>query len=132
MELLIDRILVDNGDVEMRYVIPTTPRGETTRFYQLRKDYFQMPFIPRPRATATQAIGIILSKFPTPLTDGFMGHRDAALEQTFFHIAVAQGEAVVKPDTMADDLTGKTVVLVAFGVSGRGRVGCLFRGGLGP
>ena len=38
-ELLIDRVLVDNGDVEIRYVIPTTPRGETTRFYQLRKDY---------------------------------------------------------------------------------------------
>src|SRR5262249_30510346 len=40
VELLIDRVLVDNGDVEIRYVIPTTPHGETTRFYQLRKDYF--------------------------------------------------------------------------------------------
>src|SRR5262245_2209812 len=34
VELLIDRVLVDNGDVEIRYVIPTTPHGETTRFYQ--------------------------------------------------------------------------------------------------
>ena len=41
VELLIDRVLVDNGDVEIRYVIPTTPHGETTRFYQLRKDYFR-------------------------------------------------------------------------------------------
>jgi site-specific DNA recombinase len=49
VELLIDRVLVDNDDVEIRYVIPTTPRGETTRFYQLRKDYFQMPFVARPR-----------------------------------------------------------------------------------
>jgi site-specific DNA recombinase len=40
VELLIDRVLVDNGDVEIRYVIPTSPHGETTRFYQLRKDYF--------------------------------------------------------------------------------------------
>src|SRR4029077_1439570 len=37
---LIDRVLVANGDVEIRYVIPTHPRGETTRFCQLRKDYF--------------------------------------------------------------------------------------------
>jgi site-specific DNA recombinase len=45
VELLIDRVLVDNGDVEIRYVIPTSPHGETTRFYQLRKDYFQVPFV---------------------------------------------------------------------------------------
>jgi hypothetical protein len=47
VELLIDRVLVDNGDVEIRYVIPTNPRGETTRFYQLRKDYFEVPLVPR-------------------------------------------------------------------------------------
>ena len=39
VELLIDRVLVANGDVEIRYAIPTDPRGETTRFCQLRKDY---------------------------------------------------------------------------------------------
>src|SRR5207253_1386215 len=40
VELLIDRVLVANGDVEIRYAIPTHPRGETTRFCPLRKDYF--------------------------------------------------------------------------------------------
>jgi site-specific DNA recombinase len=40
VELLIDRVLVANGDIEIRYVIPTAPRGETSRFCQLRKDYF--------------------------------------------------------------------------------------------
>jgi site-specific DNA recombinase len=39
VELLIDRVLVANGDVEIRYAIPTHPRGEMTRFCQLRKDY---------------------------------------------------------------------------------------------
>jgi site-specific DNA recombinase len=52
VELLIDRVLVANGDVEIRYTIPIAPRGETTRFCQLRKDYFQMPFVPRLRSTA--------------------------------------------------------------------------------
>lgn len=40
VELLIDRVLVANGDVEIRYVIPTHPRSEQIRFCHLRKDYF--------------------------------------------------------------------------------------------
>jgi hypothetical protein len=38
--LLIDRVLVAHGDVEIRYAIPTHPRGEISRLCQLRKDYF--------------------------------------------------------------------------------------------
>jgi site-specific DNA recombinase len=41
VELLVDRVLVANGDVEIRYAIPTHPRGEVTRFCQLRQDYFK-------------------------------------------------------------------------------------------
>jgi site-specific DNA recombinase len=40
VELLIDRVLVAHGGVEIRYAIPTHPRSETTRFCHLRKDYF--------------------------------------------------------------------------------------------
>ena len=40
VELLIDRVLVTNDEVEIRYVVPTHPRSETTRFCHLRKDYF--------------------------------------------------------------------------------------------
>jgi site-specific DNA recombinase len=40
VELLIDRVLVANGDVEIRYALPTHPRSETTRFCHLRQDYF--------------------------------------------------------------------------------------------
>jgi site-specific DNA recombinase len=39
VELLIDRIVVTNGEVEIRYVIPTSPRSEHTHFYHLRIDY---------------------------------------------------------------------------------------------
>jgi site-specific DNA recombinase len=42
VELLIDRVVVTNGDVEIRYVIPTTPGSEKTRFCHLRKDYFDL------------------------------------------------------------------------------------------
>jgi site-specific DNA recombinase len=42
VELLIDRVVVTNGDVEIRYVIPTTPNSEKSRFCHLRKDYFDL------------------------------------------------------------------------------------------
>jgi hypothetical protein len=41
-----------------------------------------------------------------------MGHRDTALEQQFFPIAVAEGESIIQPDPVADDLAGKAVILV--------------------
>jgi site-specific DNA recombinase len=39
VELLIDRVIVTNGEVEIRYVIPTTPASERTHSCQLRSDY---------------------------------------------------------------------------------------------
>ena len=47
-----------------------------------------------------------------------MGDVDPALEQELLHVAITQGEAVVEPDAMADDLAGTAVVYVALGVSG--------------
>ena len=42
VELLIDRVVVTNGAVEIRYVIPTTDNSAHTRFCHLRTDYFQI------------------------------------------------------------------------------------------
>lgn len=39
VELLVDRVVVTEPDVEIRYVIPTSPAGEHTRFCHLRLDY---------------------------------------------------------------------------------------------
>ena len=39
VELLIDRVIVTDGDIEIRYVIPTDPKSENTRFCHLRTDY---------------------------------------------------------------------------------------------
>ncbi len=39
VELLIDRVVVTDDEVEIRYVIPTTPRSEHTHFYHLRSVY---------------------------------------------------------------------------------------------
>ena len=40
VEVLIDRVVVKDGEVEIRYVIPLTPESEPIRFCHLRKDYY--------------------------------------------------------------------------------------------
>jgi site-specific DNA recombinase len=45
-ELLIDRVIVTGSDIEIRYVLPTSPDGPHRPFCQLRKDHLDRP--PRP------------------------------------------------------------------------------------
>src|SRR5215471_10534033 len=83
-----------------------------------QEDFIKMPFVPWLGASTLQLIRVILPKLATPLADRFVGHVDAAFEQQLLYIAVAQREAIVEPDPMADDLAGETVVFVACGVRG--------------
>jgi site-specific DNA recombinase len=46
VELLIDRVLVADGEVEIRYVVPLRPDNERVPFCHLRKDYFDAPAVP--------------------------------------------------------------------------------------
>ena len=39
LELLVDRVVVTDGAVEIRYVVPTGPEGERAPFSRLRTDY---------------------------------------------------------------------------------------------
>jgi site-specific DNA recombinase len=39
IELLVDRVIVTEDEVEIRYVIPTQPQGPHTPFSHLRLDY---------------------------------------------------------------------------------------------
>jgi site-specific DNA recombinase len=41
VELLIDRVVVTNEEVEIRYVIPTSPRSEHIRFCHLRTEHLE-------------------------------------------------------------------------------------------
>src|SRR3954466_5371067 len=50
LELLVDRVIVADGAVEIRYVIPTGPSGEREPFCRLRTDYLRLvPPLARPR-----------------------------------------------------------------------------------
>ena len=42
-ELLIDRVIITDGQVEIRYVLPTSPDGPHRPFCQLRKDHLNPP-----------------------------------------------------------------------------------------
>ena len=82
-----------------------------------------MPLIAGAWAAATYLIGIVLPELATPFADRFIGHNDAAGEEHFLDIAVAEGEPKVEPDGMGDDLWGKAMVFVALRLGVRGHVG---------
>src|SRR5215510_2314944 len=96
------------------------------------KHLIQVPLVPGLGASMLQLIGVVLPKLQTPLTDGFMGHVDTALEQELLHVAITQREAIGEPDPMTDNLAGKAVIFIALGVSGWRHVGCLSSDWLGP
>jgi site-specific DNA recombinase len=52
IELLIDRVVVTGEEVEIRYAIPTSHKGETIRFCHLRLDYFDAPMTANKRGKA--------------------------------------------------------------------------------
>jgi site-specific DNA recombinase len=58
VELLIDRVVVTNDKVEIRYVLPTSPDGPHPSFCQLRKDHLARPWVliaaDRPAGRAVQ------------------------------------------------------------------------------
>jgi site-specific DNA recombinase len=59
VELLIDRVVVTDGHVEIRYVIPTTSSSTKTRFCHLRTDYFHL----------------VALSIPHPIDPRWAGHR---------------------------------------------------------
>ena len=63
----------------------------------------QVPFISWPWPASTQAIGESRAEFLAPASHGFVGDDDAALGQDQLHIAQAETEHVVQPDSVADD-----------------------------
>src|SRR5262245_47767858 len=82
-----------------------------------QKDLVQVPLVTWLSASTLQLIHIVLPKLQTPLADGFMRDVDTAFKESLLHVAVAQGEAIIEPDAMVDDLTGEAVVFVACGIS---------------
>jgi site-specific DNA recombinase len=65
--LLIDRAIVSDGQVEIRYVVPTGPKGETVPFCHLRLDYFNL-LAATVEVQAKEKIDWVLRAHPATLT----------------------------------------------------------------
>ncbi len=60
VELLIDRVVVTNEEVEIRYVIPTSARSEQIRFCHLLTDYFVAASVSLGLCSTTPLISTLL------------------------------------------------------------------------
>jgi site-specific DNA recombinase len=81
VELLIDRVIVTDGDVEIRYVFPTTCHGPPIRFSHLRVDYLY--FVPLPMVILPRQHGASPLRLPRRWASlGRNAHTDAAAPQS--------------------------------------------------
>jgi len=89
VELLIDRIVVTEAEVEIRYVFPTSRSSELVRFCQLRSDYFDAPYLVRTAdRQPTQQVGIDLVLRVTPAQ---VGTRSDAGDAHLTHVTLHRG-----------------------------------------
>jgi hypothetical protein len=70
-------------------------------------ELIKRPSVGRSPAVASGPGGKLVPEAANPLTDRFIGHRDAACRQEIFHVTTAQGEAMIGPDTVPDDTPWK-------------------------
>src|SRR5215471_6817543 len=115
---LLRRVLIapalDQNVEDVVVLVDSAPQVMTFAMNR-QKHLVQVPLVTWLGASMLQPVRVVLPKFQTPLANGFMGDVDPAFEQQFLHVAVAQGEAVIEPDAMAEDLAGKAVIFVALG-----------------
>jgi site-specific DNA recombinase len=83
VELLIDRVIVTDNDVEIRYVLPTTCHGPPIRFSHLRVDYLDDP-APLEQLEAGRDLGHLLAGEDPDLAHAgppVLDHLDAPAER---------------------------------------------------
>src|SRR6266404_3268844 len=73
----------------------------------------EMPAVARPRATLAQPSCDRGTEFQHPAPDRLVGDVKPSFSQQFLDIAVAQGEAVIEPDRVLDDLGPEAMTAVA-------------------
>jgi hypothetical protein len=59
-----------------------------------------------------------LAELAAPLADGFVGDDDPTGEQQLFDVPIAEAEAVIEPDAVADDLGRETMMFIRVGWCG--------------
>ena len=76
-------------------------------------DFIQIPCVTRPPLPGTQSACILTTKLPAPATDRFVADGHSPLSHHLLDVAIADAKPKVQPDTLADDVDGKTVAMIA-------------------
>jgi site-specific DNA recombinase len=66
VKLLVDRVIVTDEEVEIRYVIPTSPESEQVRFCHLRSDYLHNPTLGRRNRSRPALLGDLRHQLSAP------------------------------------------------------------------
>jgi hypothetical protein len=77
-----------------------------------RKHPVQVPLVTRPGPVASELIGIRLPELQALFADGLVGDDDPTSEQELFDIPIAQAEAEVQPNAVADKPHRELMTLV--------------------
>ena len=105
-------------DIEHSPVLIHGPPEVMTLTVNREKHLVEVPLITRPGPLMPEFIRIGLAELAAPLPDGFIGHDHPTGEQELFDIAVAETEAEIQSDAMADDLGREAVAFVRVGWCG--------------
>jgi len=69
-----------------------------------RNTFVNVPHVAHTSLPLFEFASIFRSKLLAPLANCFLGDRDVALAEQFFHFTEAEAEAMAKPGGMADEL----------------------------
>lgn len=100
---------------ELHLYIDRPPRVHTSALDQ-DLHLVQIPPAGRSESEAAEIAGEHEPELDHPAPDALVGGLDAALGQELLHVAVAEGEAQVQPDSVADDLGWELVASVRDGL----------------
>jgi len=76
------------------------------------EDFVQVPNIAEPALTPLQFSGIVWAELLAPEPNRFVRNGNSAFGEKILHIAEAQTETMVNPDSIADDFQRETVTVI--------------------
>jgi hypothetical protein len=79
------------------------------------EDLIEGLLVARSGTPAAELMGVNPSEFPAPIPHRFIRQDDATFGHQLFHVAVAEAEAEIHPDTVADDLGREPLALIQVG-----------------
>jgi hypothetical protein len=76
------------------------------------EDLIEMPLVTGLYPPSAQLVRVVLAKCATPLADRLICEDDPARCQQLFHVAIAEGESILEPHRVTDNLRSEAVALI--------------------